>query len=171
MKTIIFLASLSMFQSVFSQHFQLPSGTTYRAFATHYDCGSFGEVRAEQPQALAALNTKFTFLAADKRINDFLIELNTTKDGEVACYYGVYLKRNREDRTLYYESSVIEAVNESIDCDGIKSDLDILLDKLPYEGSRRGLRYLAATLNNIESTTCIDGSTRVVFDRRYTPIK
>ncbi|WP_372656189.1 hypothetical protein [Halobacteriovorax sp.] len=171
MKAITFLVSLVVLQPVFSQHFSLPSGITYRAYATHYDCGEFGEVKAEAPEVLSLLNTKFTFLAADKRINDFLIELNTTHEDEVVCHYGVYLKRNRDDRTLYFESSVVEATSEDYNCDGIKSDLDGLLQALPYEGSRRGLRYLATTLNSLDSATCVDASTRIVFDRRYTPIK
>ncbi len=171
MKTLILLASFAVFQPVFSQHFQLPSGTTYRAYATHFDCGKFGEVKAETPEVLTNLNTKFTFLVADKRINDFLIESNTTLDGEVVCHYGVYLKRSREDKTLYYESSVIESVNDTFNCESIKSELDGLLQSLPYEGSRRGLRYLATTLHNIDSSSCEEGATRVVFDRRYTSKK
>ncbi|WP_372656167.1 hypothetical protein [Halobacteriovorax sp.] len=171
MKKLILLASFAVFQAAYSQHFTLPNGTTYRAFATHYDCGEFGEIKADTPDLLVQLNTKFTYLAADKRINDFLIELNTMEEDKVACFYGVYLKRSREDRTLYYQSSVIESAIEGFDCESVKSDLDGLLQALPYEGSRRGLRYLATTLNSLDSATCVDASTRIVFDRRYTPIK
>lgn len=171
MKYILFVALLASIQPAFSQHFPLPSGTTYRAFATHFDCGVFGEVKAETPDVLSNLNTKFTYLAADKRINDFLIELNTMQDDQVACYYGVYLKRSREDKTLYYQDSVIESAVKSFDCASVKVELDSLLHALPYEGSRRGLRYLGATINSINSITCADGPTRVIFDRRYTPSK
>lgn len=167
----ILLSSHAMAQS-WTETFQLPEGITHRALAAGYDCGTFGTTYVGAPESFRAHNIEFKQLAADKDLNKFLFEATFPNAEGQTCIYGVYLDRSRDTKTLDFNHSVIktEAAEES--CAVGKDFLDSKLASAAYEGSKRGLRYVAVQVIKEEANdVCETGNVRIVFDRRLSEPK
>jgi hypothetical protein len=101
-------------------------------------------------------------------LNKFLFEAIYPSENGVTCTYGVFFDRSRDTKTLDFTHSVVvttEGNEES--CMATQSFLDAQLVSLPYEGSKRGLRYIAAQImSETANDVCESGNVRIVFDRR-----
>lgn len=162
------LFSSNVFAQEWVEAFKLPEGTTYRARAAGYDCGSFGSTYVDTPESFRAHNVEFKQLSADKDLNKFLIEAAYPGVEGQVCKYGVFLDRNRDNKTLDFTHSLIVTSGLEEDCLTTKSFLDEQLVSAAYEGSRRGLRYVAVEVIKDEvNVVCDSDKVRIVFDRRY----
>jgi hypothetical protein len=174
MKSLFSLAVLISFhtyaQNNWSETFKLPEGITHRARMAGFDCGSFGTPYVSTPAELSALQVTFRQLAADKDLNKFVIEATYPGTEEKkTCTYGAYLDRNRDLKTLDFNHSLtVSDGSEDSSCAQTKEVLDSRLRKASYEGSKRGLRYVAVQIITNESNeVCESGNVRLVFDRRF----
>lgn len=169
--TIFFLITLtSMAHAVdsWTETFKLPQGTTHRAKAAGFDCGTFNNKYIQAPVEYRERQIEFKQLSADKDLNKFLFEAIYPSENGVTCTYGVFFDRSRDTKTLDFTHSVVvttEGNEES--CMVTQSFLDTQLVSLPYEGSKRGLRYIAAQImSETANDVCESGNVRIVFDRR-----
>ncbi len=169
MKCLIALLALASSATALSETFKLPMGTTFRAAADGYDCGTFGpeDDYVAAPLSYDEHEISFFQLSADKELNNFLIELNYPAADNSTCTYGVFFERNRETKRLDFSYSQIVAETDSALCEGTRQWLDSELASVSYEASKRGFRYVAITLKEgVELQSCASGTTRIVFDRR-----
>lgn len=169
LKKLLFLSSLLVYASVQAETFKLPMGTTFRAAADGYDCGSFGPEDDYVSAPLDYENNEISFfqLSADKELNHFLIELTYPGEAGALCTYGAFFDRNRETKRLDFSYSQVVTDAGSEQCQVTRQWLDAEFSSVPYEASRRGFRYVAVTLKEgAELQTCASGTTRIVFDRR-----
>ena len=165
--TAVLLAPAAWAQATWTETFKLPEGITYRALAAGYDCGTFGNSYVGTPESFRAHNIEFKQLAADKDLNKFLFEAVFTPAEGQTCTYGVYLDRNRDNKTLDFTHSLIVTNGAEEACAAGKAFLDQQLVAVQYEGSRRGLRYVAVEVIKDEpNDVCETRSVRIVFDRR-----
>lgn len=163
----VLIAPSAWAQATWTETFKLPEGITYRALAAGYDCGTFGNSYVATPESFRAHNIQFRQLAADKDLNKFLFEATFTPSEEQTCTYGVYLDRNRDDKTLDFTHSLIVTNGDEQNCNPGKDFLDGQLKNVAYEGSKRGLRYVAVEVIKDEvNDVCTTNSVRIVFDRR-----
>lgn len=164
------LASLLIFSWALSaETFKLPMGTTFRAAADGYDCGTFGPEDDYVPAPMSYEEHEISFfqLSADKELNNFLVELSYPSEAGTTCTYGVFFLRNRETKQLDFAYSEIVTDSETSLCESTRTWLDQEFASVPYEASRRGFRYVAVTLNKVVGpASCASGTTRIVFDRR-----
>lgn len=150
-----------------SETFKLPEGITFRARTAGYDCGTFSATYVMAPETFRAQNIEFKQLAADKDLNKFLFEaVYPGVDGNI-CTYGVYLDRSRDTKTLDFTHSLVKTEGTEDSCFEGKSFLDRQLTSVAYEGSKRGIRYVAVQIVKDEvNDVCESNNVRVVFDRR-----
>ncbi len=171
MKALILAALLpaSAFAQEWTETFKLPEGTTYRARAAGYDCGAFGGAYVQAPATFRERGIEFKQLSADKDLNKFLFEAVFPGEHGQQCIYGVFLDRNRDDKTLDFTHSEIVTVERvQGGCSATQAFLDGELRSVAYEGSRRGLRYVAVqVVKDTPNDVCESGNVRVVFDRRF----
>lgn len=171
MKFVILILALfstqAFAQDPWTETYKLPEGTTYRARAAGYDCGTFGAEYVEAPEIFKSKGIEFKQLSADKDLNHFLFEAAYPGLNGEACIYGIFFDRNRDDKTLDFSHSLVQ-VKEGSDegCMQTKEFIDQQLLKVAYEASKRGLRYIAAEVIKGANNVCDTGSARVVFDRR-----
>ncbi|GEM_PF-6679484 len=167
---VVALLSTSAFaQQAWTETFKLPEGTTYRARAAGYDCGTFGSTYVAAPESFKSKGIEFKQLSADKDLNKFLFEAVYPSSEGKECIYGIFLDRNRDDKTLDFTHSLIktEEGHEGF-CQETKNFIDTELRSVAYEGSKRGLRYVAVEIvKETANDVCDTGSVRVVFDRRF----
>ncbi len=152
-----------------AETFKLPMGTTFRAAADGYDCGSFGpeDEYVNAPLEYEAREISFFQLSADKELNHFLIELTYPSEVGTLCTYGVFFDRNRETKRLDFSYSQLVAESETQVCETTRQWLDAEFSSVAYEASRRGFRYVAITLKeSAQAQACASATTRIVFDRR-----
>lgn len=172
MKNLAFLfllafASTQAFSETWSETFKLPEGTTYRALAAGYDCGTFNTPYVTAPYEYREHRVEFKQLSADKDLNKFLFEAVYPAKSGGMCTYGVFFDRARETKTLNFTHSLIITEGDTEDCLDTKSFLDNELTSIAYEGSKRGLRYIAAQImTEKENDVCESGNVRIIFDRR-----
>ena len=174
MKTIILgvllvSTSLSIYaQSSWQETFKIPHGTTYRARAAGYDCGTFSNTYVGAPETFRSKGIEFKQLSADKDLNTFLFEAYFPSTEGKTCIYGVFFDRNRETKNLDFNHSIIKA-SENQNCQETKDFLDYELRSTAYEPSKRGIRYIAAQIvKDTANDVCESGNVRIVFDRRFT---
>ena len=173
MKLMTMLFLMAMTASAFAndtwtETFKLPEGTTYRAKAAGFDCGTFSNKYVEAPVEYRDHQVEFKQLAADKDLNKFLFEAVYPSENGQTCIYGVFFDRSRDTKTLNFTHSLVVTTegNEEA-CVATQSFLDSKLTSLPYEGSKRGLRYIAAQImTETANDVCESGNVRIVFDRR-----
>jgi hypothetical protein len=152
--------------SNWTETFKLPEGMTYRARSAGFDCGQFRSTYVAKPNRFKQI--EFRQLAADKDLNKFLIEASFSGTEGQYCIYGAYLDRNRSSKTLDFTHSLIKTEGEEAGCMETQQFLDLQMSSMAYEGSRRGLRYIATQIINNESNeVCESGDVRIVFDRRF----
>jgi ribosomal protein L35AE/L33A len=171
MKTLllatVLMASANVMAQEWSETFKLPEGITFRARTAGYDCGTFTTNYVVAPGSFQALNIEFKQLAADKDLNKFLFEAVYPGSEGNTCTYGVYLDRSRDTKTLDFTHSLIKTEGSEESCLEAKSFLDSQLASVAYEGSKRGIRYVAVQIIKDEvNDVCENGNVRVVFDRR-----
>jgi hypothetical protein len=174
MKTLILaltLVSASAMAQVtpWRETFKLPEGTTYRARTAGYDCGTFGNKYVAAPESFRTKGIEFKQLSADKDLNKFLFEASFPSTEGKECIYGIFLDRNRDDKTLDFTHSLIKTEEGNEDfCLETKNFIDTELRSVAYEGSKRGLRYVAVEIVKDQvNDVCDTNSVRVVFDRRF----
>ncbi len=171
MKGLLFtlaLISTSVGAQTWTETFKLPEGTTYRARTAGYDCGTFGNTYVAAPEQFRIRNIEFKQLSADKDLNKFLFEAQYPGTTGEICKYGIYLDRNRDDKTLDFTHSVIKTTEGFEDtCLETQTFIDSELKSVAYEGSKRGLRYVAVEIVKTANDVCTTNSVRVVFDRRF----
>ena len=171
MKTLLLataLLSTSAFAQDWTETFKLPEGITFRARAAGYDCGTFGSKYVAAPESFKSLNIEFKQLAADKDLNKFLFEAVYPSSEGQTCTYGIYLDRSRDTKTLDFNHSVVQTAGSEESCLEGKDFLDSKLVSANYEGSKRGLRYVAVNVMTDEANdVCENGTVRIVFDRRF----
>ncbi|MES2527331.1 MAG: hypothetical protein V4598_09590 [Bdellovibrionota bacterium] len=173
MKMFIALAliSTSGFAQTWTETFKLPEGTTFRARMTGFDCGTFGTTYVGAPENIRAQAVEFRQLAADKDLNKFLIEADYQGTDGQKCIYGVFLDRNRDTKTLDINHSEVKTT-EGLEagCESTRLFIDTLFTASGYEGSKRGLRYIAVNVvADTANDVCESGTVRTVFDRRLVP--
>lgn len=144
--------------------------TTHRVTGIGYDCGEFFKGTTEKaPKLFEDNKIEFTRLDADKDLNDFLIHAKS-QIGDVTCEYGIFLNRERSDKTL--NLTKLESTTSSLDslsvCEEKISLLTEIFSKANYYASKRGIRYIAVDVINGENDVCTSGNVRAVFDRRLT---
>lgn len=162
------LVSTAVSAQTWTETFKLPEGTTYRARTAGYDCGTFGNTYVAAPENFRTRNIEFKQLSADKDLNKFLFEAQYPGTTGEKCIYGIYLDRNRDDKTLDFTHSLIKTTEGFEDtCVETQSFLDQELKNVAYEGSKRGLRYVAVEIVKTANDVCESNSVRVVFDRRF----
>lgn len=174
MKTI-FLAfaflTVQAYAQVWTETYKLPEGTTFRARTAGYDCGRFitsTESYVATPEVLSSRRIEFKQLSADKDLNKFLFEAEFPSSNGEICIYGIFLDRNRETKTLDFTHSLITTIDMPEACAETKEFLDTQLKSVQYEGSKRGLRYVAVqVIKDTTNEVCESNNVRVVFDRRY----
>lgn len=170
MKTLLFatvLIASNVMAQEWTETFKLPEGITFRARTAGYDCGSFSSTYVTAPESFRALNIEFKQLAADKDLNKFLFEAVYPGSEGNTCTYGIYLDRSRDTKTLELTHSVIKTEGSYESCLEAKVFLDTNLASVAYEGSKRGIRYVAVQIVKDEvNDVCESGNVRVVFDRR-----
>lgn len=172
MKTLLLatvLLSGASFAQDWSETFKLPEGITYRAAADGYDCGTFGPETdyVPAPASFQSLGIEFKQLAADKDLNKFLFEAIFPGAEGQSCIYGIYLNRSRDTKTLDFDHSEIVSEGNPETCNIGKEFLDTQLASVGYEGSKRGLRYVAVdVMKDVNNEVCESGQVRIVFDRR-----
>ena len=163
------LISSNVMAQAWTETFKLPEGITFRARAAGYDCGTFGPTYVRTPETFRAHSIEFKQLAADKDLNKFLFEAIFPGSEGQTCTYGVYLDRSRDTKTLNFTHSVIAPEGLEEACFEGKNFLDTQLASVAYEGSKRGLRYVAVqVIKDQVNDVCEAGNVRVVFDRRFT---
>jgi hypothetical protein len=161
--SVLFSGSV-MAQDSWTETYKIPQGITYRARMAGFDCGEFGNKYVSAPSDFIANKIQYRQLAADKDLNIFLIEATYPSAMGESCLYGVYLDRNRDDKTLDFNHSIVSGEG----CEAGKEFLDHRMSKVTYEGSKRGLRYIATQVITDESNdVCESGNVRAVFDRRF----
>ncbi len=164
-------ASSSVFAQTYTETYKLPEGTTYRARAVGYDCGTFvsGNNYKAAPESFRSRGIEFKQLSADKDLNKFLFEAYYPGTEGNTCIYGIFLDRSRETRTLDFTHSVVtttEGLEDS--CKDTQAFIDHELQSNPYEASKRGIRYIAVgVVKETANDVCESGNVRVVFDRRF----
>ena len=170
MTTLFFMAltTTAMANDTWTETFKLPQGTTHRAKMAGYDCGTFNNKYVQAPVEYLERQIEFKQLSADKDLNKFLFEAVYPSENGVACTYGVFFDRSRDTKTLDFTHSVVITTEGSEEaCIAGQNFLDAQLTSLPYEGSKRGLRYIAAQiLTETANDVCESGNVRIVFDRR-----
>lgn len=170
MKTLLLataLISTSAFAQEWTETFKLPEGITHRAKAAGYDCGTFGSSYVETPESFRTRGVVFKQLAADKDLNKFLFEAVYPSTEGQTCTYGVYLDRSRDTKTLDFNHSVVKTEGSEEACADTKAFIDNQLTSANYEGSKRGLRYVAVNVIQDEANdVCESNTVRIVFDRR-----
>ena len=162
------LATMTMANDTWTETFKLPEGTTYRAKAAGFDCGTFNHKYVQAPIEYRERQVEFKQLSADKDLNKFLFEAVYPAENGVTCTYGVFFDRSRDTKTLNLtHSAVVTTEGNEEACIAGQNFLDAQLTSLPYEGSKRGLRYIAAQiLTETANDVCESGNVRIVFDRR-----
>lgn len=163
------LISGTTYAQTWTETFKLPEGTTFRARAAGYDCGTFGNTYVATPEILQSRGVEFKQLSADKDLNKFLFEAEFPGTAGNKCIYGIFLDRNRETKTLDFTHSLIKT-EEGLEanCQETKEFLDTQLAITAYEGSKRGLRYVAVdVMKDTPNEVCESGQVRIVFDRRF----
>jgi hypothetical protein len=168
MKTlfVLVLTFSTLAHANWTETFKLPEGMTYRARTAGFDCGKFGNTYVSKPARFDQID--FKQLAADNKLNKFLIEAEFLGSKDKKCIYGAFLDRNRNLKTLDFTHSLIHTEGDVRDCSEIQSFLDQQMSSMMYEGSKRGLRYIATQIiTNETNEVCSSGNVRVVFDRRY----
>lgn len=164
---VTMLATTGVLAQEWTETFKLPEGITFRARTTGYDCGTFTTNYVAAPGSFQALNIEFKQLAADKDLNKFLFEAVYPGTEGNTCTYGVYLDRSRDTKTLDFTHSLIKTDGSEESCSTAKAFLDTQLASVAYEGSKRGIRYVAVQIIKDEvNDVCENGNVRVVFDRR-----
>ncbi len=166
-----FISTATYAQSTpWTETFKLPEGTTYRARAAGYDCGTFGNKYVEAPESFKSKNIEFKQLSADKDLNKFLFEASYPSSKGKECVYGIFLDRNRDSKTLDFTHSIVKTEEGNEDyCLETQQFIDTELKSVAYEGSKRGLRYVAVEIVKDQvNDVCESNSVRVVFDRRFT---
>lgn len=176
MKTLLlaslFVSASGFAQTTWTETFKLPEGITHRALAAGYDCGTFGSTYVNAPADFVAHQVQYRQLAADKDLNKFVIEATYPGSEGESCTYGVYLNRNRDDKTLDFDHSKIVTTGAEGSCELGKTFIDGRMSRVTYEGSKRGLRYIATQVITDEANdVCESGNVRVVFDRRLEAVK
>ena len=171
MKFFIALALMTS-ASAFAQYtetFKLPEGTTHRARAVGYDCGTFGTTYKPAPENFRSRGIEFKQLSADKDLNKFLFEAYYPGSEGNTCIYGIYLDRARDTKTLDFTHSVVKTTEGLEDtCLETKEFIDQELKSNAYEASKRGIRYIAVqVVKDTQNDVCESGNVRVVFDRRF----
>lgn len=165
------LATSSVFAQKWTETYKLPEGTTYRARAVGYDCGTFvtGNSYKEAPENFRSRGIEFKQLSADKDLNKFLFEAYYPGTQGNTCIYGIYLDRNRETKTLDLTHSVVTTTDGLEDtCKETQEFIDQELRSNAYEASKRGIRYVAVqVVKDTPNDVCESGNVRVVFDRRF----
>lgn len=175
MKSLMIALALTATASAMAQvnpwteTFKLPEGTTHRARTAGYDCGTFGNKYVGAPEAFRYRGIEFKQLSADKDLNKFLFEAVYPSSEGKACIYGIFLNRNRDTKTLDFTDSIVKTEEGNEDfCLETKNFIDTELRSVAYEGSKRGLRYVAVEIvKDQENDVCDTNSVRVVFDRRF----
>jgi len=168
--TFALLTSAAFAQSTpWTETFRLPEGMTHRALAAGYDCGTFGDTYVPVPARFQAHNVVYRQLAADKDLNKFLIEATFTGSESNNCIIGVYLDRNRDDKTLDFTHAMIKTEGPEESCLEGKEFITQQMLHTVYEGSRRGLRYVAVQVMDEANEVCAENTVRIVFDRRLAP--
>ena len=155
--------------SPWTETFKLPEGTTYRARTAGYDCGTFGNKYVQAPESFRHRGIEFKQLSADKDLNKILFEAVYPSTQGKECIYGIFLDRNRDNKTLDFTHSLVktEEGNEEA-CLETQQFIDTELQTVAYEGSKRGLRYVAVEIvKDTPNDVCETNSVRVVFDRRF----
>lgn len=167
--TLSVLFSGSLMAQSWTETYKLPEGTTYRARAAGYDCGTFGNSYVAAPENFRSRQIEFKQLSADKDLNKFLFEAAYPGTQGHTCIYGIYLDRNRDDKTLDFTHSVVTTTEGMEDtCLDTQAFIDQELQSVAYEGSKRGLRYIAVQIvKETPNDVCESGNVRVVFDRRF----
>lgn len=170
MKTLLLATALiatNVMAQEWTETFKLPEGITFRARTAGYDCGTFTTNYVIAPDSFRALNIQFKQLAADKDLNKFLFEAVYPGSEGNTCTYGVYLDRSRDTKTLDFTHSLIKTEGSEESCLEAKTFLDTQLASVAYEGSKRGIRYVAVQIIKDEvNDVCENNNVRVVFDRR-----
>lgn len=144
------------------------SSTTHRVKNIGYDCGEFFQGTVEAPAVISSKNIQLTRLDADKDLNNFLVKATFNLEGET-CYYGVFLDRSRETKTLNFNHSVLLSTNTnpSEKCLENQKYLDEVFKSSSYYVSKRGIRYIAVDVIQGENEVCSESqNVRAVFDRR-----
>ena len=144
------------------------SSTTHRVKSIGYDCGEFFQGTVEAPSVISSKNIELTRLDADKDLNIFLVKATFSAENET-CYYGVFLDRSRETKTLDFNHSVLLSTNgtPSEKCVANQNYLDELFKSSSYYVSKRGIRYIAVDVIQGENEVCSESqNVRAVFDRR-----
>lgn len=144
------------------------SSTTHRVKNIGYDCGEFFQGTVDAPSVISSKNIEITRLDADKDLNNFLVKATFTAENET-CYYGAYLDRSRETKTLDFNHSVLlsTSTNPSEKCLENQKYLDEVFKSSSYYVSKRGIRYIAVDVINGENEVCSESqNVRAVFDRR-----
>ncbi len=165
------LFSTGVFAQTWTETYRLPEGTTFRARTAGYDCGKFitsTESYVSAPEILFSRGVEFKQLSADKELNKFLFEAEYPSVNGEKCVYGIFLDRNRETKTLDFTHSIITTTDAPEACAETKDFLDNQLKSVQYEGSKRGLRYVAVqVIKDTPNDVCETNNVRVVFDRRF----
>ncbi len=174
MKTLILAAALfstGVIAQEWTETFKLPEGTTFRARGVGYDCGTFittTETYVRAPQVIIDKNIDFKQFAADKDLNKFLIEIEYPGSTGEKCIYGMFLDRDRDNKALNFTHSQLKTAGSDESCLETKDFLDNEYRVLPYEASKRGIRFVAVTLvQDTANEVCESGTVRTVFDRRF----
>ena len=161
------IASVNVMAQEWTETYKLPEGITFRARTSGYDCGTFTTNYVTAPDSFRSLNIQFKQLAADKDLNKFLFEAVYPGSEGNTCTYGVYLDRSRDTKTLDFTHSLIKTEGPEESCAETKAFIDEKLTSVAYEGSKRGIRYVAVQIIKDEvNDVCENGNVRVVFDRR-----
>lgn len=174
MKHFILAATLlsgSAFAQTWTETYKLPEGTTFRARATGYDCGTFitsAQSYVGAPENFRSRSIEFKQLSADKDLNKFLFEAEYPSTTGEKCIYGIFLDRNRDSKTLDFTHSLIKTEGSEESCLETKEFIDTELASVAYEASKRGIRYVAVqVVKDTPNDVCESGNVRVVFDRRF----
>lgn len=174
MKLLMLLALISssaFAQETWTETYKLPEGTTFRARGVGYDCGTF--ITATQsyvgaPTMISERKIDFKQFSADKDLNKFLIEIEYPGTEGEKCIYGMFLDRNRDTKNLDFTHSLITTKGTQESCLETKEFMDKEFTNLPYEASKRGIRFVAVSLIQDEANdVCESGTVRTVFDRRF----
>lgn len=173
MKALLMMALLSFGAQAqtWTETYKLPEGTTFRARAVGYDCGTFitsGQKYVDAPEHFRARSIEFKQLSADKDLNKFLFEAEYPGTDGAKCIYGIFLDRNRDTKTLDFTHSLIKTEGSEEACLDTKTFIDTELRSNAYEASKRGIRFVAVeVVKDQANDVCETNSVRVVFDRRF----
>lgn len=169
MKKLI-MTMLLLSTPTLAQVWELPTNTTYRVKATGFDCGEFiRRYKVEYtgtPKIIADAGISFDLLTADKDLNVFGIETSWTSQTGEQCLFGLFFNRARETRTLDLDFTKEKNSGDGSSCLAGQNLLKEKLVSSAYEGSKRGIRYLAVDLLNEKNDVCESGKVRLIFDRR-----